>query len=388
MSPATWANSASGDSLWCSTAPMPPPYGIRMTTGILTLPSDAECIFASWVTIWSYAGKTNPSNWISHHRPVAAQREADRGADDAGLGQRGVDDPVLAEVLLQAVGDPEDAAELADVLTHDQDLGVVLQRRAQAALIALAREKVIVAAMRHARLGTDAVGSKRRLVRGELRPLLVDGGVPVGVDVLEDRLSASGSGMAAASRTALASSSPSASSAAKNASSTPCPRGPGSPQPHDRVLGPHSSRSSAAPVAGRVVGGGVRAHPVGERLDQHRALAAAARSSAAAGDREAGQHVVAVDPDAGEAEARGALVERDPGLPLGGLGDRPLVVLAEEHDRGVVDGGEDEGLGDVALAGGPVTEVADQPRSRVAVADLGVELRPSRSRWRAGPGSR
>src|SRR4051794_40573004 len=65
-------------------------------------------------------------------RPVTAQRQADRGADDAALGERGVDDPVLAEVLLQPVGDPEDTAELADVLAHDEDLRVVLHRRAQA----------------------------------------------------------------------------------------------------------------------------------------------------------------------------------------------------------------------------------------------------------------
>ncbi len=66
-----------------------------------------------------------------HDRAVAAQREADRGADDAGLGERGVDHPVLAEVLLQAVGDPEDAAELADVLAHQDGLRVALQRLAQ-----------------------------------------------------------------------------------------------------------------------------------------------------------------------------------------------------------------------------------------------------------------
>jgi hypothetical protein len=66
------------------------------------------------------------------HRAVAAHRHADRGADDAGLGERAVDDAVLAEVLLQTVGDPEDAAELADVLPHDQDLGVVLHGLAQA----------------------------------------------------------------------------------------------------------------------------------------------------------------------------------------------------------------------------------------------------------------
>ncbi|GAA3308323.1 hypothetical protein GCM10020219_009380 [Nonomuraea dietziae] len=64
--------------------------------------------------------------------PVAPQCQADRGADDARLGERGVDDAVLAEVLLQTVGDAEDAAELADVLAHDEDLRVVLHRLAQA----------------------------------------------------------------------------------------------------------------------------------------------------------------------------------------------------------------------------------------------------------------
>jgi hypothetical protein len=38
---------------------------------------------------------------------------------------------VLAEVLLQSVRDPEDATELADVLAHDHDLGVGLERLAQ-----------------------------------------------------------------------------------------------------------------------------------------------------------------------------------------------------------------------------------------------------------------
>jgi len=64
-------------------------------------------------------------------RPVAAQRQADRRADDAGLGQRAVDDPALAEVILQAVGDPEDAAQLSDVLAHEQDLRVAVHGAAQ-----------------------------------------------------------------------------------------------------------------------------------------------------------------------------------------------------------------------------------------------------------------
>ena len=47
------ANCASGDSLWCSTAPMPPPNGIRMTIGIGVLPCERKHIFATWQTIWS-----------------------------------------------------------------------------------------------------------------------------------------------------------------------------------------------------------------------------------------------------------------------------------------------------------------------------------------------
>jgi hypothetical protein len=83
-------------------------------------------------------GKDEPVELDLADRPVAANGQADRGADDAGLGQRGVDDAVLAEVLLQTVGDPEDAAELADVLAHDDDLGVVLQAAAQAMVEGLA----------------------------------------------------------------------------------------------------------------------------------------------------------------------------------------------------------------------------------------------------------
>ena len=64
-SPAVCANSASGDSLWCSTAPIPPPHGIRIVTGMVTWPSERSRILASWLTIWSKAGNTNPSNWIS-----------------------------------------------------------------------------------------------------------------------------------------------------------------------------------------------------------------------------------------------------------------------------------------------------------------------------------
>jgi hypothetical protein len=45
--PAVCAKYASGDSLWCSTAPMPPPNGMRMTTGKATFPDERYRILAS-----------------------------------------------------------------------------------------------------------------------------------------------------------------------------------------------------------------------------------------------------------------------------------------------------------------------------------------------------
>src|SRR5699024_12877668 len=55
-------------------------------------------------------------------RAVASHREPDRGADDPGLGHRCVDHPALADIPLQTVGDPEDPAELANVLAHQDHL--------------------------------------------------------------------------------------------------------------------------------------------------------------------------------------------------------------------------------------------------------------------------
>ena len=136
----------------------------------------------------------------------------------------------------------------------------------------------------------------------------------------------------------------------------------------DRVLELPVLEVVGEPVAGRVVGRGVRAHPVGVGLDERRALAVAGALQGGLRDGVRREHVVAVDPDAGEAEAERALVERDPGLPLDRLGDRPLVVLAEEHDRGVVGRGEDERLVDVALAARAVAEVRDHRRVALGVA--------------------
>ncbi len=54
--PGVCANNASLDSLWCSTAPMPPAHGTRMTIGSVRSPPERARILASWLTIWSNAG--------------------------------------------------------------------------------------------------------------------------------------------------------------------------------------------------------------------------------------------------------------------------------------------------------------------------------------------
>ena len=60
-----WQKNDSGDSEWCSTAPIPPPNGIRMTIDARNDPAVRKPSLATWEMIWSNAGKTNPSNWIS-----------------------------------------------------------------------------------------------------------------------------------------------------------------------------------------------------------------------------------------------------------------------------------------------------------------------------------
>src|SRR5690606_34101577 len=130
----------------------------------------------------------------------------------------------------------------------------------------------------------------------------------------------------------------------------------------------------AGAVARRVVGGGVGAHPVGVGLDEGGAAAAAGAVERLGGDRVAGQHVVAVHPHRRDTHAGAAAGERHGALPARRHGDRPLVVLADEDDGRVVDGGEDHRLVDVALGGGAVAEVDDDGAVALGVAGADVAV--------------
>ena len=61
----------------------------------------------------------------------ADHRQADGGADDARLGEGRVEHATLAELGLQTLGHPEDAAQAADVLTHQQHPVALGERAAQ-----------------------------------------------------------------------------------------------------------------------------------------------------------------------------------------------------------------------------------------------------------------
>ena len=62
------------------------------------------------------------------NRPLAHPGGADRRADEPLLGDRRVDHPVVAELLLQARGHPERAAEVTDVLAQQEHAVVVAER--------------------------------------------------------------------------------------------------------------------------------------------------------------------------------------------------------------------------------------------------------------------
>ena len=109
------------------------------------------------------------------------------------------------------------------------------------------------------------------------------------------------------------------------------------------------------------------------------------------GDGVAGEHVVAVDLHAGHAEPAEPQVQRDARLHAHRHRDRPLVVLQEEHLRGLEARGEHERLADVALRGGAVAEVDHDRFVGVRVpgaARARRRRRPSRIRWRAASASR
>src|SRR6516164_9127553 len=134
-----------------------------------------------------------------------------------------------------------------------------------------------------------------------------------------------------------------------------------SAQARDRLLLPARLNLLGRTVACRVIGGRVVAEAVGHGLDQ-------ARSAAGAGLRDRilrrGAHrddVVAVHLLAGKARGDRLLRQRlRRRLQVKRHGDRPLIVVGDEHRGQLVHPGEVHRLPHVALGGGAVTEEANR----------------------------
>ena len=132
----------------------------------------------------------------------------------------------------------------------------------------------------------------------------------------------------------------------------------------------------AGAVAARIVAGRMRRHAIGEMLDQRRAVIGAGPLRRPAGHRVDGEEIVAVDADAGEAEAdrargEGRLLAAGDAL---ARRDRPLVVDEVEDDRRVIDRGEGQGVMEVAFGRGAL---ADPGGGDPAVALVGGRHRPA-----------
>src|SRR5215472_8208668 len=128
-------------------------------------------------------------------------------------------------------------------------------------------------------------------------------------------------------------------------------------QPRDRLVRPARAHFRTAAIAARIVGGGMIAEAISQRLNQMR-TAARPRLGDRALDRLAdGDDVVAVDLLAFEAR-RDRLLRQGLRRRLLGEGhrDRPAVVVDDEHDRQVPHPRGVERLGDIALRGRTVAK--------------------------------
>ena len=143
------------------------------------------------------------------HQPAAGQ--ADRRADDRRLGQRGVDDALGAEALLQAVGGAEHAAVDADVLAeHDAPARRAPSRRPSAEHIASTIDMTVT----HARPVSRPLGALGGEPRGGRRLHVVE-------EHLRRRRAAPASTSATAASNSASSCSPAAASAPRRSSPRP-----------------------------------------------------------------------------------------------------------------------------------------------------------------------
>ena len=268
-----------------------------------------------------------------------------RANPDAGvarLGNRHLADTLLAEPLQQAAGDTEQAADVADVLAHDEDGRVALHLLVQGLVERFDHVELpnVGIGRRVARLAIALrLGGQEHVGQGFLRRRIRTGDGEIGrflgqVGFLFAQFIQLGSGEYAGVEQLRA-------------------------EDFDGVAAlPEGHFVGCAGVFRRKGGVGVEA--IGLGLDQGRAAAGPGAVNCLLGRRVHGEAVLTVHNDARQAKALGPgghVRYGERGLDRGGQG--PLVVLADEDDGQLGDGGDVERLQHDALASGAVAEEAD-----------------------------
>src|SRR4249920_1043813 len=331
---------------------MPPNDGIRITAGTPTRPRVRSRYFARWLMTWSSAGYENPSNCISAigRHPAIASPTQIPAIPASAIGVSNTRSRPNSACRPSVTRKTPPSAPTSSPNTSVRGSAASASRSAafSAATIvssAIAEELLTLTEQGRRRVGERVVEhlARGRLAeRGELGAHVRDPGLRLVVARADERV---------IDRAGV--------QKVRSVAVDRVPLAPG------RDLG-------LVPVAGRVVGGRVRADAVRDRLDQRGALARSGTFDRVPRDGVHRQDVVAVDPNPRHAVAcrpgrdrRGELlVRRDR--------DRPPVVLAEEDRGRAEDGGEVRALVEVALGGGPVAEV------REGAGGAPVELRPHR----------
>jgi hypothetical protein len=160
-------------------------------------------------------------------------------------------------------------------------------------------------------------------------------------------------------------------------------------EPNERILPFPRADLLFGAISRRIVARGVGPDPVGHCLDEGRPKTRSRAAHRVRHDLKDGEHIVAVDPNAGHAISPPLESQaRTRGLARHGDADRPVVVLTDENARRFEDGREVHGRVEVALARGAVAHEADRdalgpflfhgPRGADGVWELGPDARRPR----------
>ncbi len=272
----------------------------------------------------------------------AGGRGAEGGAGEALLGDRRIDHPLRAELVVEVPGVGEGAAALAGALAEIEDVRVAPHLLGDAVA-----DGIEPALLHHLRRG----GRTKRLGRVDR----------LGIDMVRDgRRVRLGAGAGEGQRLAGRSLDAGVDRVEIGGGDAELADEPGAEQRDRIALQPGVHLLLGAVGAGDVVALVVADGAVGLGLDQRRALAGAGALDGGARNLEHGEDVVAVDRDAGDAIGGG--LAGDLGIE-GRLGERRRrgveIVLADEDDRRLLDAGEVHRLVEAAVVDRAVAEEGD-----------------------------